>query len=187
MTIFGIWSREHVAFIDTTFVFNLDFVCFLLLLFLQKLFKMQRSVIERCEYCNIDFFHKGRLEIHLNSRQHKQKMVEMPQQHFNLENDLSKESVLLPKDEHMPLIRNESTTQLIENDVIFGICNENDDEENDWDDDDDDSFEHNAYLHGDEKVTENEENEFFPFPSKLFFLLYTYVHGVSRPKVSSSA
>ena len=31
----------------------------------------------------------------------------------------------------------------------------------------------------------SEQGSYFPFPSEIFFLLYSYVHNVSRPKVLS--
>ena len=31
---------------------------------------------------------------------------------------------------------------------------------------------------------EEDAENFFPFPSELFFLLYCYVHNVMKPKVS---
>ena len=41
------------------------------------------------------------------------------------------------------------------------------------------------YDEEDESEGDNEDAEnFFPFPSELFFLLYCYVHNVMKPKVS---
>ncbi len=40
-----------------------------------------------------------------------------------------------------------------------------------------------AEVDGESSTTRNQQNAYFPFPSEVFFLLYSYAHNTSRPKV----
>ena len=150
-----------------------------------------------CRACRLSFEDTKRYEIHLSSRRH---IVEV-----NLSSDNSRETFLV-RDENL----DEETILCADEDEYFVneyfACNESEGERNPTelnqlgDEDRQEMFssrnERQENFSDDFNESENcdefgEENDsdddsatnFYPFPSKIFFLLYCYVHNICRPKV----
>ena len=143
----------------------------------------------RCDICRVNFESWDRFNIHSASRAHRIRELQRTQndEQVNILNEQPTHDVvlcgngdgLLTPDpvQHIPAVGPEenvdedvtSTDDIDEyfSDVDVSECESSDDDiENDY-------------------LTAKQKSAFFPFPSEIFFLLYSFAHNISRPKVIS--
>ena len=126
--------------------------------------KRKRQAVETCEVCRLEFFAKSIFLSHLNSRGH---LANLLPAKIIEEND----TLSFPYVEETNYVHEE---QRVVDPIDLETAMQSETSEDD-----------SLYDEEDKSEGNNEDAEnFFPFPSELFFLLYCYVHNVMKPKVS---
>ena len=143
----------------------------------------KRACRHRCDICAVNFESWERCSVHLTSRGHRMKQ---------LATATATENIQLVSDRY-ECFTHECIGQ---DDFLFAEEPSYDDTsfENISDSDSNDTFSVFDNLSDFEEESDgdseklprpSQQGSYFPFPSEIFFLLYSYVHNVSRPKVLS--
>ncbi len=138
----------------------------------------KRVCRRRCESCGINFETLQRFSIHLASRAHLMQGLQTQANDILLVSDdditLSADAwdfedrSLVPVTAELNLVGIESLSHeenLMDMDVDMDGFSDTSD----------------AEVDGESSTTRNQQNAYFPFPSEVFFLLYSYAHNTSRP------
>lgn len=141
----------------------------------------KRTCRHHCDICVVNFESWDRYSVHLTSRRHRMKQLatRTTTQNIQLVSDASECPTDLYQDEFLFLQEPECHEVRLEDnsddsgsyDIFCDFTSSDSEEESDSD---------NAIL---QRPPEHGNGLYFPFPSEIFFLLYSYVHNVSRPKV----
>lgn len=141
----------------------------------------KRACRHRCDICAVNFESWDRFSVHLTSRGHRMKQ---------LANTTATENIQLVSDAFESI-----TNQFNGQDEMFFVQEtlyDDNSYENISGSESDDTFSvFDSLSDFEEESNGDSENVprpsqhglYFPFPSEIFFLLYSYVHNVSRPKV----
>ena len=150
----------------------------------------KRVCRHHCELCNLSFETWDRYFVHFQSRGHL----------VNELNSSEKQDIELVGDDHFPgdldpfaedrdvdMGKPRTCARLQNSDYPAGTLSaeeeiSSDNESDDGGGDDATTSNFQGSFSADEKT--DGQPSFYPFPSELFFLLYSYAHNVSRPKVS---
>ena len=141
----------------------------------------KRACRHRCDICAINFELWDRFSVHLTSRGHRMKqlattttteniqLVSDAFESFTEQCDGQDEFFFVRE----PLYKDASYDNISdsESDDTFGVFDSLSD------------FEEESNGDSENVQRPSEHGLYFPFPSEIFFLLYSYVHNVSRPKV----
>lgn len=136
----------------------------------------KRACRHHCDRCNLGFETWYRYTTHVSSRGHLEKEL------------ATMENVRLVEDEYLP----ESDFVMTADDENDGLFTTFEEERIEFEPPE---FADTELSSDDEELSENgdtseitdqmpnDDSNFFPFPSEIFFLLYSYAHNTSRPKV----
>lgn len=142
----------------------------------------------RCDLCRVNFESLDRFSAHLTSRAHLIQKLQTAQQEVQLfADEISTDNLGLCDDENGLLVLDHLFEQEFLNvdDEMLGSESSFDDSDTYLDEfisgvSDDSSSDGDI-----DNVARRprKQDSYFPFPSEIFFLLYSYVHNISRPKV----
>ena len=132
--------------------------------------KRRRNATASCVECEMDFASNRSLEKHLRSQNHEQRMLPLRNLSWL---DFQEQSETMSEGRFNQEI---NSSQHLPDDDCFS------EDMREYQDDED-----NLHEPIDERPCSDDEqdgNEFYPFPSEMFFLLYCYTHGIMRSKVN---
>ena len=137
----------------------------------------KRACRHRCDTCEVNFESWDRFSVQLTSRGHRMKELATTTQNVQLVSDVFDSSTGLCDSQDYFLFMQEP------------LCDDDSNSDSEYDD----AFGDFGSFSSDSEEESNGDREnvqrpterglYFPFPSEIFFLLYSYAHNVSRPKV----
>lgn len=154
----------------------------------------KRACHYHCKTCRLSFEDIKRYGIHLSSRRHFVEDISSAdnsgEKLLVQDENLDEETILHTDDEGEDFAyfaRNESESgenpreinQLEDEDVFFPQNERQENFSEEFESDNGSEF----GEEGNDSDDDNSASDFYPFPSKNFFLLYCYVHNICRPQV----
>ena len=143
---------------------------------------MKKACRYRCEICEVNFETLDRFSVHLASRGH---LI------CKLQNNAAN-GIRLDKEDDIALSNDAESTEVFPEIVLdvqdtshFESEEESSMEMDPFSDVESIITDVGADSDGEifKNTTQQRLNDYFPFPSEIFFLLYSYAHNISRPKV----
>lgn len=155
---------------------------------------MKRTYCHYCRTCRLSFEDTKRYNIHVTSRRH---VIEEL-----LSDNTARETLLVQDENEEPLFvfmdegEDDEFNEYFTQDKMEGHPTENhqlgntkeqffspDEVERQLSQELINDESENSEEFGDGNKSDDDSADFYPFPSKIFFLLYCYVHNICRPKV----
>ena len=137
----------------------------------------KRACRHYCESCNLSFETWDRYSSHVLWRGHTANALPHASNDIQLFSEEPAPGELVSDDNDFFYLNNEYTLEL--EDENFNVVSS---DENDLSDSD--NISETSGSPQAEQEASTQPDSYFPFPSEIFFLLYSYAHNITRPKVT---
>lgn len=146
----------------------------------------KRTCRHYCSPCKLNFESWARYEVHVSSRRHSVNELQISSNNSldtEILHDIIDENVI-PADDNCDSLEQDYPQRNFEESYFVPEDTCSDTETTDLDEREDTPLPSPINESQSSSNINDDAGEYFPFPSELFFLLYCYVHNISRPKVS---